>query len=142
MSVIEIFLIGLVAGFVFHELTGISAGGVVAPAYFAISLHEPARLAVTAVVALAVYATIRLLSGRLILYGRRKLLVALLVGVVLKLVLERGIQPLPWAGLELQSIGLIIPGLVGNEMHRQGIAPTLLGLGIVSIFVRLVTLLA
>lgn len=142
MSFIEIFLIGLVAGFIFHELTGVSAGGVVAPAYFAISIHEPARLVVTAAIALAVYGAIRFLSGRLILYGRRKLLLALLVGFVLKLVLERGIQPLPLADLELQSIGFIIPGLVGNEMHRQGIVPTLLGLAIVTVFVRLVTLLA
>jgi poly-gamma-glutamate biosynthesis protein PgsC/CapC len=142
MSFIEIFLIGLVAGFIFHELTGVSAGGVVAPAYFAISIHEPARLVVTAAIALAVYGTIRFLSSRLVLYGRRKLLLALLVGFALKLVLERGIQPLPWADLELQSIGFIIPGLVGNEMHRQGIAPTLLGLAIVTVFVRLITLLA
>lgn len=142
MSFVEVFLVGLVAGFIFHELTGISAGGVVAPAYFAISIHEPARLAVTVAVALAVYGTIRFLSGRLILYGRRKLLLALLVGFALKLVLESGIQSRPWAGLDLQSIGFIVPGLVGNEMHRQGIAPTLLGLGIVAIFVRLVTLLA
>jgi poly-gamma-glutamate biosynthesis protein PgsC/CapC len=142
MSFIEIFLIGLVAGFIFYELTGVSAGGVVAPAYFAISIHEPAKLVVTAAIALAVYGTLRLLSGRLILYGRRKLLLALLVGFAFKLVLERGIQPRPWTDLELQSIGFIIPGLVGNEMHRQGIAPTLLGLAIVTVVIRLITLLA
>jgi len=141
MSFIEIFLIGLVAGFVFYELTGVSAGGVVAPAYFAISIHEPARLLVTVAIALAVYGTIRFLSGRLILYGRRRLLLALLIGFVLKLILERGIQPLPRMSLDLQSIGYIIPGLVGNEMHRQGIAPTLLGLAIVTVFIHLITLL-
>jgi len=141
MSFIEIFLIGLVAGFVFYELTGVSAGGVVAPAYFAISVHEPTRLLVTVAIALVVYGAIRFLSGRLILYGRRRLLLALLLGFVLKLVLERGIQPHPWVSVDLQSIGYIIPGLVGNEMHRQGVAPTLLGLAIVTIFIHLVTLL-
>lgn len=142
MSFLEIFLVGLVAGFIFYEVTGISAGGVVAPAYFAISIHRPAMLVTTVAIALVVYGTVRFLSGRVILYGRRRLLIALLVGVALKLLLETGIQPRPWAGLELQSIGFIIPGLVGNEMHRQGIAPTLLGLAIVTVFIRLVTLLA
>jgi poly-gamma-glutamate biosynthesis protein PgsC/CapC len=141
MSFIEIFLIGLVAGFIFYECTGISAGGVVAPAYFAVSIHEPARILVTVAIALAVYGAIRFLSGRLIIYGRRRLLLALLIGFVLKLVLERGIQPHPAVSLDLQSIGYIIPGLVGNEMYRQKVAPTLLGLAIVSIFIYLVTLL-
>ncbi len=141
MSFVEIFLIGLVAGFIFYECTGISAGGVVAPAYFAISIHEPARIFVTVAIALAVYGAIRFLSGRLIIYGRRRLLLALLIGFALKLVLERGIQPHPSVSLDLQSIGYIIPGLVGNEMYRQKVAPTLLGLATVSVFIYLVTLL-
>lgn len=141
MSFIEIFLIGLVAGFLFYELTGVSAGGVVAPAYFAISIHEPSRIVITVAIALAVWGALRFLSGRLILYGRRRLLLALLIGFALKLILERGIQPHPAVSLDLYSIGYIIPGLVGNEMHRQGVAPTILGLAIVTIFVRLITLL-
>lgn len=142
MSFIEIFLIGLVAGFLFYELTGVSAGGVVAPAYFAISTHEPVRILVTLAIALAVWGALRFLSGRLILYGRRRLLLALLIGFALKLILERGIQPHPAVSLDLYSIGYIIPGLVGNEMHRQGVAPTILGLAIVTLFIRLITLLA
>jgi poly-gamma-glutamate biosynthesis protein PgsC/CapC len=142
MSFIEIFLIGLVAGFLFYELTGVSAGGVVAPAYFAISTHEPVRILVTLAIALAVWGALRFLSGRLILYGRRRLLLALLIGFALKLILERGIQPHPAVSLDLYSIGYIIPGLVGNEMNRQGVAPTILGLAIVTLFIRLITLLA
>ncbi len=142
MSLIDIFLIGLVAGFVFYELTGVSAGGVVAPAYFAISIHEPGRLLVTVAIALAVCAGMRFLSERLILYGRRRLLLALLIGFIMKLALERGLQPQSLMSIDLQSIGYIIPGLVGNEMNRQGVVPTLFGLAIVTVFIHLITLLA
>ncbi|MBD3180222.1 MAG: poly-gamma-glutamate biosynthesis protein PgsC [Candidatus Latescibacteria bacterium] len=140
MSFVEIFLIGLIAGFLFYELTGISAGGVVAPAYFAISINQPGKIGVTVLIAFAVYAAIRFFSARLIIYGRRRLLFALVLGFFLKLLLQRLVQPNPSIGVSLQSIGYIIPGLVGNEMYRQGTVPTLLGLAIVSIFIYLLTL--
>lgn len=140
MSFVEIFLIGLIAGFLFYEATGISAGGVVAPAYFAISVNQPGRILVTVVIAFLVYAAIRFFSARLIIYGRRRLLFALLLGFVLKLILKELVQPTPSLGLSLESIGYIIPGLVGNEMYRQEVVPTLLGLAIVSIFIYLIIL--
>jgi hypothetical protein len=35
----------------------------------------------------------------------------------------------------LQSIGYIIPGIIANEIGRQKMAPTLLGLGIVTVII-------
>ena len=48
---------------------------------------------------------------------------------------------MPISGIELRSIGYIIPGLIANEMRRQGIFPTIYSLAIVSIIVRLILLL-
>jgi hypothetical protein len=44
---------------------------------------------------------------------------------------------LPVISIEVQSIGYIIPGLLANEMQRQGILPTILATAIVAILVRL-----
>ncbi|MEN8122303.1 MAG: poly-gamma-glutamate biosynthesis protein PgsC [Bacteroidota bacterium] len=129
----EIFLIGLVAGFLFYELTGISPGGVIGPAYFALFVLQPGKIAMTIILSLIVYLIIKYLSSYLVIYGRRKLLLALLLSFLFKLIIDLYLQPLSMVKLDLQSIGYIIPGLVANEMTRQKIAPTLLSLGIVTI---------
>ncbi|MCF8346230.1 MAG: poly-gamma-glutamate biosynthesis protein PgsC [Bacteroidales bacterium] len=139
--IIELFLIGLITGFIFYELTGISPGGVVAPAYIAMFIYQPGKIAVTIALALIIYAIIRLLTSRYILFGRRKLLLAVVLGFLLKLAIDFFIQPIPALRLDLQSIGYIIPGLIANEMTRQKVVPTFLALGIVSIMIFLISLL-
>ena len=131
--IIELFLIGLIAGFLFYEFVGISPGGVIAPAYLALFVLQPGKILVTLVLALIIYYIIKLLASRLILYGRRKLLLALVLGFLLKLAIDLIIQPMPMIRFDLQSIGYIIPGLIAHEMSRQKIAPTLLSLGIVTL---------
>jgi poly-gamma-glutamate biosynthesis protein PgsC/CapC len=129
----EIFLIGLVLGLLYYELVGISPGGVIAPAYFALYILQPQKIAMKLFLALIIFIIIKYLSQHLIIYGRRKLLLALLLSFVLKLCIDVYIQPLQTIQLDLQSIGYIIPGLVANEVTRQKITPTLLSLGIVTL---------
>jgi len=139
--IIELFLIGLIAGFLFYEFVGISPGGVIAPAYFALFALQPGKIAMTLLLAVLVYLIIRVLASRLILYGRRKLLLALVLGFLLKLAVDLLIQPMAFIQLDLQSIGYIIPGLIAHEMSRQRVLPTLLSLGIVTLFTFQIALL-
>jgi poly-gamma-glutamate biosynthesis protein PgsC/CapC len=139
--VTEALLIGLVLGFLFYELVGISPGGVIAPGYFALYVDQPQKLITTALLALIVGLVVGLMSQWTILYGKRRLLFALLLGFCAKLAVERWIQPLPAVTFDLQSIGYIIPGLVANEISRQKAIPTLASLGIVTVCVYLVLLL-
>lgn len=137
---VELFLIGLIVGFLYYEMVGVSPGGVVAPAYFALFLFQPGKMAITILLAIVIYYLIKFLSSRLILFGRRKLLLALVLGFLLKLGIDMILQPMPIIKLDLQSIGYIIPGLIAHEMSRQKPVPTLLSLGIVSMFVYLIAL--
>nr|MBN2278083.1 poly-gamma-glutamate biosynthesis protein PgsC [candidate division Zixibacteria bacterium] len=137
----EFFFIGLVIGFLYYEMTGISPGGVVPPAYFALYIHQPNKIIMTLVLAVVVWLVIEWLGRTLIVYGRRRLLLALLLGFCLKLAIERWLQPIPMMTFDLQSIGYIIPGLIANEMSRQKAVPTLASLGIVTILIYLVILL-
>ena len=139
--ILQLFIIGLVVGFIFYELTGISPGGVIAPAYFALFIYEPERIIMTIVIALVVYLIIRFLSSHMILYGRRKFLLAVVLSFFLKLLIETQIQPMDVIKLDLQSIGYIIPGLIANEMGRQKIVSTLLSLGIVTLIIFQISLL-
>ncbi|HEY4754784.1 MAG TPA: poly-gamma-glutamate biosynthesis protein PgsC [Ignavibacteriaceae bacterium] len=138
--IVESFFIGLVIGFLFYEIVGVSPGGVIAPAYFALFIHQPGKIAVTVLITIVVWLIILFLSRWLIVYGRRKLLIALILGFLFKLLFEFKLQPAIGIQVDLQSIGYIIPGLVANEMVRQKAVPTLAALGMVTILVYLILL--
>jgi poly-gamma-glutamate biosynthesis protein PgsC/CapC len=115
----ELFLIGLVAGFIYYEFVGISPGGVIPPAYFALFLHEPERIMVTVALSLVVYGVVRLLQRYTFLYGRRRLLFALLAGFVVKWLAEGLLAPNVSTPFEIHAVGYLIPGLIANDMVRQ-----------------------
>ena len=133
--------IGIMVSFAFYEIVGFSPGGIVVPGYVALFLDQPIRILVTLLVALLTYFAVKILSNYIILYGRRRFLTMVLVSFLLKWLIEEMIIKMPISGIELRSIGYIIPGLIANEMRRQGIFPTLYSLAIVSILVRLILLL-
>ena len=133
--------IGIVVSFAFYEIVGLSPGGIVVPGYIALFLDQPIRILVTLLIALLTYFIISKLSNYVILYGRRRFLAMILIGFLLKWLVEEIIITMPISGIELRGIGYIIPGLIANEMRRQGILPTIYSLVIVSIIVRLILLL-
>jgi len=133
--------IGIVVSFGFYEIVGLSPGGIVVPGYIALFLDQPIRILVTLLIALLTYFIISKLSNYIILYGRRRFLAMILIGFLLKWLVEEIIITMPISGIELRSIGYLIPGLIANEMRRQGILPTIYSLVIVSIIVRLLLLL-
>jgi poly-gamma-glutamate biosynthesis protein PgsC/CapC len=125
---VETLLIGLVLALLWAEITDVSPGGIIVPGYFALYLGQPLRVAATLAAALAALAAYRLLVGRLILFGRRRFVLLVLVGAVLSqawnLVLP-GASAVP-AGLRV--IGLIIPGILASSLARQKVAPTVASL--------------
>jgi poly-gamma-glutamate biosynthesis protein PgsC/CapC len=137
----ELFLVGLVAGFIYYEFVGISPGGVIPPAYFALFLHEPERILITVALALVVYGTVHQLQRYTFLYGRRRLLVTLLLGFLAKWLAEGLLAPNVLVPFEIHAVGYIIPGLVANDMLRQRVLPTVFSVGIVTIVVGLVGML-
>jgi poly-gamma-glutamate biosynthesis protein PgsC/CapC len=139
--ILQIFIIGLVIGFIFYEITGISPGGVIAPAYFALFIDKLDRIIITVIIALIICYIIRILSANMIIYGRRRLLLAVVLSLFLKLLIDTVIQPADIFRFDMQSIGYIIPGLIANEMSRQKVIPTLLSLGSVSLIIFQISLL-
>ena len=130
--VVETLLIGLVLALLWAELTDISPGGLIVPGYFALYLGQPLRVAATLAVALLTLAAYRILARHLILFGRRRFVLMVLLGAVLAqgwMVLSPGLFAAP-AGL--RAIGLIIPGILGSSLVRQKAAPTLASLAAVA----------
>ncbi len=133
--------IGVMVSFAFYEIIGLSPGGIVVPGYIALFLDQPVRILITLTVALLTYFIVIQLSNYIILYGRRRFLTMVLVSFLLKWLIEEVVIKMPLLNIELRSIGYIIPGLIANEMRRQGVFPTIYSLIIVSILVRLILLL-
>ena len=130
--VVETLLIGLVLALLWAEITDVSPGGLIVPGYFALYLGQPLRVAATLAVALLTLAAYKVLVRRLILFGRRRFVLTVLVGAVLSqawLLVSPGLFAAP-AGLRV--VGLIIPGILASSLARQKIVPTLASLASVS----------
>ena len=130
--VAESIFLGILLGVIYYELVGLTPGGIIVPGYIALFLGRPWMLATTLLVALATLLFIMGLSRFVILYGRRAFLAAVLIGFLLKWGLESYLIGAAGMTYELAVIGYIIPGLIAHDMRRQGIAPTLASLLIVS----------
>lgn len=124
----ETLFIGIVLALIFVEVTDVYPGGIIVPAYFALFLDRPLHVAATLAVAFAALGVYRLLSRDLILFGRRRFVLLLLLGALIsQLVLLLAPRLLP-AGVEIRIIGWIIPGLLANTLDKQRAVPTLASL--------------
>lgn len=134
--------IGLVVSLLFTELFGIAAGGMVVPGYIALSLHQPVDVLLTVSAGLATFGIVHALSTVIIVYGRRRtvlmILIGYLVGMLLRWILAGPLETTS----EYAIIGWIIPGLIAIWLDRQGAIETLASLVTASVVVRLVLILA
>jgi poly-gamma-glutamate biosynthesis protein PgsC/CapC len=129
--------LSLFLGFFFFEFTGLVAGGLVAPGYFALYCDQPWLLAQTLLAAVVTFCLARLLGRWVVLYGRRRFIVTILLGFCLQWLAGGLIWGLDLAATRIDALGYIIPGLVANELERQGIGKTLVSLLIITCAVRL-----
>lgn len=134
--------LGVVFSLVFSEVFGAAAGGIVVPGYIALHLHEPLRLVGTFVVSFVTFLAIRLISRFVFIYGRRRLVLAILLGFLFGYISRQVIFYEMFAmDIRLQAIGFIIPGLIANWFERQGVIKTLTAMLIAASFVRLLVIL-
>lgn len=143
--VFETLLIGLLLALAYEEATRISPGGLIVPGYLALYLDQPLRVAATLAVAGISVLVYRLLSRRLILFGRRRFVFMILLGAVLAQAWFFAHPRLFGGPLELRVIGWVIPGLLASNLDRQKIMPTLASLATVTVMTyfiaRLVSLI-
>ena len=132
----QIILAGVLVSLLYTELTGLSAGLIV-PGYLVLSLPSPVRLVCTLAVSAAAAVLCRLLSQVVILYGRRRFVMLLLLTFLLNAALAR-FRLLP---VRLSAVGLLIPGILAREMDRQGFLDTLLSLMVTTAVLALLLML-
>ncbi len=134
--------LGLIFSLLSYEVFGLAAGGIVVPGYIALQLNHPDRLIGILIVSILTYFIIKVLSNYTFLYGRRQMVISLLVGVLLanfsRYFLHINIAS---TTLELAAVGWVIPGLIAHWFGKQGVLKTLSVLFITSVLVRLIVIL-
>lgn len=134
--------VGLVISLAFSEFLGTAAGGMVVPGYIALSMGEPITVLLTVLVSVLTFLFVHAFGTVVILYGRRRTALMILVGFLLGALLRHiGALPSRFGTLDLSVVGYIIPGLVAIWIDRQGMLETLCALVTASVMVRLVLIL-
>jgi len=134
--------LSIILSFLAGEFLGISAGGLVSPGYLAFFLDQPLRLLSTMALAAAIFLGVRLMQRFMILHGRRRFMATVLMGLAGTWILEQLFFYANTMNQDIRIIGYIIPGLIANDMLRQGVIKTTLMTLLVAVLVRLIVMLA
>lgn len=140
--------IGLAVNLVFSELFGLAAGGMVVPGYFALYLNRPIDIGLTLAASLATYLTVHLLSTFMIIYGRRRTMLTILIGYLVRMLMGAlpmgklaSIEMLSLGDPQFMVIGFIVPGLIAIWIDRQGLIETLSALLAAAVAIRMILIL-
>jgi len=128
--------LGIILSLFFTETLGVTAGGVIVPGYIALFLHQPQMVLGTFVISIATYLIVKLLSSFMLIYGKRRLVLSLLIGFFIGYFVKENVQD-----GSLLVIGNIIPGLIASWMDRQGVFRTISVILITASIVQLMLML-
>jgi len=131
--------LGVIISLILSELLGASAGGIVVPGYIALYLDKPLQILGTLLVSLLTWGIIRFIGMFTLLFGKRRMVLSILVGFILGWASRNIIfHDVTIYDLQMQSIGYIVPGLIANWFERQGFMKTLSTMVIAAVLVRLI----
>ena len=129
-------ILGIAVSLIFTELTGISAGGIVVPAYLALTVNQPVVLISTLAIGLIAYVVVEFgLSRFLMLYGKRKFAAFVFIALILRIVFNLAFGGVFDALDALTSVGVITAALIASTVSKQGLPYTLLGTVVVTAIV-------
>ncbi len=129
----ETLFIGIVIAVIYIEMMDIYPGGIIVPAYIALYLDQPLKVLATIAVAFFSLYTYKLLSRYLILFGKRRFVMMVLLGALWAQVWFLVLPHFFASPLELRAIGWLIPGLLANNLEKQKLISTLASMFTVSI---------
>lgn len=130
--------LSIILGFISTELLGLFTGGLVSAGYLAFFLEQPYRVASTLVLSLVVYGLTKLIGKAVILYGRRRFMLTVILGILLGWIYESHAYYLNGISQDLRIIGYMIPGLLANDMCKQGVWRTVLMAMVCALLIRLI----
>ncbi len=137
----EVMGLSLVGSLVAFEWAGLSPGGLIVPGYLALLAGRPLTLLVVLAASFLALGALRVASAQLILFSRRRFVFVVLAGLCCMWAIEATLALAPSLPSEVHGLGYLVPGLVANDMEKQGILPTLCMMALVAAVIRGVLLL-
>lgn len=129
MNVTELYiavLVGLLLSIAIEEFFGISAGGVIVPGYLSLLCDDLLSIVVVFAIAMLTYLIVEFILPKFVLlFGKRKFVACLLVGLVFKVIADFFVPVLPFATLAFRGVGVVTPGLIANTSSKQGLHITM-----------------
>jgi poly-gamma-glutamate biosynthesis protein PgsC/CapC len=122
--------LGVLLSILVYERWRLTGGAAVVAGYLALFLNRPLYILTTVALAVITYTIVQnYLARRIFLYGRRRLVVMVLIGMVLQaitgLIAYFTSQDAPWL-VGLYGVGFVLPGLIAQDIERQGARVTVL----------------
>lgn len=134
--------IGLVVSLLYAEIFGVAPGGIIVPGYLALGINDPIMVGLTLAVSLLTFFIVRVLATVMIIYGRRRTVLMILISFLLGSLVRAGLGVgTPVGPFEIDVIGYIVPGLLAIWMDRQGTVTTVSSAITATILTRLTGLL-
>lgn len=119
-------ILGVLLSLLFSEKTGVVPAGLIVPGYLALVFDQVLFMTLVVLVSILTYVTVKYgLSKIMILYGRRKFAAMLITGIIFKLAVDFAYPITPFESFEFRGLGVIVPGLIANTIHRQGVVITI-----------------
>ena len=134
----EILILGIIISIIFYEMTDITPGGIIVPGIMVLYINQIDRIIYTFIISLVTYFIVTLLSKHIIVFGKRKFALMIIISLLINLLFGYGVKIFTINMLDFAIIGYIVPGLIANEMSKQGPLKTALGLTIVVSLLQLV----
>lgn len=121
-------ILGIVISLIFTELTGISAGGIVVPAYLALTVNQPSILISTLSIGIMAYVVVEFgLSRIMMLYGKRKFVALILTALIFRIIINIALRGVFDDLDALTSVGVVTAALIASTISKQGVKYTLVG---------------
>ncbi len=122
--------LGIIISIFVYERWRLTGGAAVVAGYLALFVNRPLYILTTVALAIGTYFLVeRIIARRMFLYGRRRLVVMVLVGMALQvitgLIAYFTSHDAPWL-VGLYGVGFVLPGLIAQDIERQGARLTLL----------------
>lgn len=135
----DIIVFGIILSILFYEFTEISPGGLIVPAYISFYINTPNKVIITLIVSFITYLIVLWLSNKIIIYGRRKFAIYIVITFIVKELFSL-ISPIALEyNMVLLSgtiIGILIPALIARDIERNGVVKTFCSLIILSVFIK------
>jgi poly-gamma-glutamate biosynthesis protein PgsC/CapC len=118
---------GMLLGMFYYQKTGWACGGIITPGVIAMYMGDPGKVLVSVAAGLVTWVILDILVRFFSLYGRQRLATAMLIALALRYPLVS-----VWGETSLW-LGWVVPGLIGADIQRQGMAITLTAVAAVSV---------